>query len=77
MPAEDRIAARLLSVTEGIDLTSADGCAGLGALLAEIERACPGAILQQAARIQLRALGWAERPSVSAPPPVLRAGRQE
>ena len=58
MPAEDRIAARLLEALEGLDLTSADGRAGIGTLLSEIERACPGAILQQAARIELRSLGW-------------------
>ena len=69
MPAEDSAAAmgaRLLQAIEGIDLTSADGRAGLGALLSEIERACPGAILQQAARIELRALGW-PRPGGEAP----------
>ena len=59
MRAEDRIAARLLEALEGLDLTSADGRAGIGTLLSEIERACPGAILQQAARIELRAIGWA------------------
>jgi hypothetical protein len=58
MRAEDRIAARLLEALEGLDLTSADGRAGIGTLLSEIERACPGAILQQAARIELRAVGW-------------------
>ena len=60
MPAEDpkAIAARLLEVLAGLDLTSADGRAGINTLLSEIERACPGAILQQAARIELRAIGW-------------------
>lgn len=60
MPAEDpkAIAARLLAALEGLDLTSADGRAGIGTLLSEIERACPGAILQQAARIELKAVGW-------------------
>jgi hypothetical protein len=58
MRAEDRIAARLLEALEGLDLTSADGRAGIGTLLSEIERACPGAILQQAARIELRSVGW-------------------
>ena len=61
MPAEDRIAARLLAALDGLDLTSADGRAGIGTLLSEIERACPGAILQQAARIELRSIGW-QRP---------------
>lgn len=61
MPAEDpkAIAARLLEALEGLDLTSADGRAGINTLLSEIERACPGAILQQAAGIDLRRLGWA------------------
>lgn len=63
MPAEDRIAARLLEAQileslEGLDLTSADGRAGINTLLSEIERACPGAILRQAAGIELRAIGW-------------------
>ena len=60
MPAEhpDAIAARLLEALEGLDLTSADGRAGINTLLSEIERACPGAILQHAAGIDLRALGW-------------------
>jgi hypothetical protein len=66
MRAEDRIAARLLEALEGLDLTSADGRAGIGTLLSEIERACPGAILQQAARIELRAIGW-PRSSSEAP----------
>lgn len=58
MRAEDRIAARLLEALEGLDLTSADGRAGINTLLSEIERACPGAILRQAAGIELRAIGW-------------------
>ena len=62
MPAEDRIAARLLEALEGLDLTSADGRAGINTLLSEIERACPGAILQQAAGMQLRALEWRGHP---------------
>ncbi len=45
---------RLLEALEGLDLTSADGRAGINTLLSEIERACPGAILQQAARLDLR-----------------------
>ena len=60
MPAEDAraLAARLLEALEGLDLTSADGRAGIGTLLSEIERACPGVLLQQAARMELRAVGW-------------------
>lgn len=57
------LATRLLESLAGLDLTSADGRAGLQTLLSEIERACPGAILQQAARIELRAVGWGRDPS--------------
>lgn len=39
---------RLSRALQGIDLTSADGRAGIGTLLAEIERLSPGAILKQA-----------------------------
>ena len=49
---------RLLEALEGLDLTSADGRAGIRTLLAEIERLSPGAILQQAASIELRRVGW-------------------
>ena len=66
MPAEDRIAARLLEALAGLDLTSADGRAGIHTLLSEIERACPGVLLQQAARMELRAVGW-PRPGSEAP----------
>ena len=66
-PAAEAIAARLLASLEGLDLTSADGRAGLHTLLAEIERACPGAILQQAGRIELRALGWSNGRGGGAP----------
>ena len=51
-------AARLLAVVQGLDLASADGRAGIRTLLAEIERLSPGAILQQAASIELRRAGW-------------------
>ena len=47
----------LLAPLQGLDLTSADGRCGINSLLAEIERLAPGAILQQAATIQLRRLG--------------------
>lgn len=57
MPTDDPTA-RLLDALRGVDLTSADGRAGIGTLLAEIERAAPGAILQRAAGIDLRRLGW-------------------
>ena len=53
----EALAARLLAPLQGLDLTSADGRCGIRTLLAEIERLAPGAILQQAATIQLRRLG--------------------
>ncbi len=55
-------ATRLLEALRGLDLTSADGRAGLGTLLAEIERAAPDAILQKAAGIDLRRMGWRGAP---------------
>ena len=47
----------LLASLKGLDLTSADGRAGIRTLLSEIERLSPGLILQQAARIELRRVG--------------------
>ena len=57
-PPSDTPAARLLESLGGLDLASADGRAGIRTLLAEIERLSPGAILQQAASIELRRVGW-------------------
>lgn len=50
----DKETARILNTLKGVDLSSADGRAGIGRLLAEIERRAPGAILQSASRIELR-----------------------
>lgn len=58
---------RLLEALEGLDLTSADGRAGIRALLSEIERLAPGAILRQAASIELDRVGW-RRPSAGPRP---------
>ncbi|WP_339914323.1 hypothetical protein [uncultured Brevundimonas sp.] len=58
MPETDPTA-RLVQALRGLDLTSADGRAGLGTVLAEIERLSPDAILQKAAGIDLRRVGWA------------------
>ena len=41
-----------------LDLNGADDRVCIGTLLSEIERACPGVLLQQAARMELRAVGW-------------------
>ena len=65
MPAEDHTAARLLEALAGLDLTSADGRAGIGALLSEVERLAPGAVLKQAAGMELRAVGWGSAEAVS------------
>ncbi len=51
-------AARLIESLGGLDLASADGRAGIRALLSEIERRAPGAILRQAASIELDRVGW-------------------
>lgn len=50
----DEETTRILNTLKGVDLSSADGRAGIGRLLAEIERRAPGAILQSASRIELR-----------------------
>lgn len=60
----------LLASLQGLDLTSADGRAGIRTLLSEIERLSPGLILQQAAGIELRRVGI-HRPGREAP----QAGR--
>ena len=59
-------AARLLAALQGLDLTSADGRAGIRTLLAEIDRLSPDAILRQAASIELRRVGWG-RPGDESP----------
>ena len=55
----DVLATRLLESLAGLDLTSADGRAGIRTLLAEIDRLSPDAILRQAASIELRRVGAA------------------
>ncbi|GAA0870263.1 hypothetical protein GCM10009116_20990 [Brevundimonas basaltis] len=57
-PARPDPAVRLLAALQGLDLTSADGRAGIRTLLAEIDRLSPDAILRQAAAIELRRVGW-------------------
>ena len=52
---------RLAQTVNGIDLTSADGRAGLGALLREIERAEPGIVQRICAEIELSKLGLSVR----------------
>ena len=69
---------RLLQALQGIDLTSADGRAGLRTLLAEIARLSPDAVLQQAAGIDLRRAGWpnASSETGTAGEPLRKLGRQ-
>ena len=50
-----------LRTLAAVDLTSADGRAGIRSLLTELERHHPGLILQSAATIQLRGVGGGER----------------
>lgn len=69
MMQPDDPSTRLLDALEGLDLTSADGRAGLGTLMAEIERRFPEAILRQAAGIELRRLGWPDGRGGRAPAP--------
>jgi hypothetical protein len=57
----------LLASLQALDLTSADGRAGLTTALAEIERRAPGALLQRAAGLQLRRMGWGDLPSSDEP----------
>lgn len=52
---------RLSKILEGIDLTSADGRAGMRTLLRELESLSPGLIESEAARLTLARLGLAVR----------------
>lgn len=55
-PDDSERAAAMLRAAEGIDLDSADGRAGLGALLREIEQEAPGAIQRLLDDLRLRKL---------------------
>jgi hypothetical protein len=50
-------AQRLINTIEGLDLDSADGRAGVQALLREVEAVAPGSVERMAAGLQLRRLG--------------------
>lgn len=56
----------LLTALSRIDLTSADGRAGIRCLLAELDRLAPAALLRQAAMLDLRRMGCAVGPDVRA-----------
>jgi len=49
-PSIEQRVALMLALVKGVDLASADGRAGLGRFLAEVERLAPGSIRQAAAR---------------------------
>lgn len=57
MKTETDRAARLMEAIEGLEIDSADGRAGVRAMLREIEAAAPGAVEMMAAGLQLRRLG--------------------
>lgn len=50
-------AALLMKLVEGIEIDSADGRAGVRAILREIEAAAPGSVEMMAASLQMRRLG--------------------
>ncbi|CAN7166341.1 hypothetical protein [Brevundimonas sp. LjRoot202] len=50
-------AASLARLLEGLELDSADGRAGVMAILREIEAAAPGSVERMSASLQLRRLG--------------------
>lgn len=57
MKTETDRPARLMEAIERIEIDSADGRAGVRAILREIEAAAPGAVEMMAASLQLRRLG--------------------
>lgn len=54
---DPELAGRLMQMVAGLELDSADGRAGVKALLREIEAASPGSVEQMAAHLQLRRMG--------------------
>lgn len=57
MNSDSSRAERLSKILQGIDLTSADGRAGMRTLLREVESLSPGMIESEAARLTLTRLG--------------------
>lgn len=55
---------RLLTLARYLHGQGADGRAGIGALLAEVEQRYPGEIARMAAGLELQALGLARRAGV-------------
>ena len=56
-PAQDTELADLMMQLVGIDLTSADGRAGAGSILREIEAKAPGTVARMQAGLALRRAG--------------------
>lgn len=56
-PAQDTELAGLMMQLVGLDLTSADGRAGAGSILREIEAKAPGTIARMQAGLALRRVG--------------------
>ncbi len=54
---------RLTDALRGVDLASADGRAGIGQLLAEVERMAPGCIYREASRTDFARLATVGAPS--------------
>ncbi|KQY96391.1 hypothetical protein [Brevundimonas sp. Root1423] len=57
MTTDPAKAALLMKLIEGIEIDSADGRAGVRAILREIEAAAPGSIEMMAANLEMRRLG--------------------
>jgi hypothetical protein len=61
-PAAGPAETLLLNALSRIDLTSADGRAGIASLLSELDRLAPAALLRQAAMLDLRRMGCSVAP---------------
>ena len=57
IPAQDTELAGLMMQLAGLDLTSADGRAGAGSILREIEAKAPGTVARMQAGLALRRAG--------------------
>lgn len=57
IPAQDTELADLMMQLAGLDLTSADGRAGAGSILREIEAKAPGTVARMQAGLALRRAG--------------------
>lgn len=63
LPADDEAKADLLfRLVKALDVSSADGRAGVGCLLRELEAVSPGALKRLSAGLQLRKVEWSGQP---------------